>query len=339
MSYRLINQDEISANQQGNTLRSPKDMELLDAYSRAVVSASRQVSQAVVHIEVNGKNRNPGRSRSGYGSGSGFLITKDGFIVTNSHVVSQARQIRISLQDGRAYEAEKVGDDPSTDLAVIKISETGLPYCRFGDSRDLMVGQLAIAIGNPFGFEYSVTAGVVSALGRSLRSQSGRLIDNIIQTDAALNPGNSGGPLVSSFGEVIGVNTAVILPAQGICFAIASHTAQFVVGKLITEGRVQRAYLGIGGQGVKLSQRIINTLELNQKTGIQVVSVESDGPAYNAEISQGDVIVGFNDISIANVDDLHRILDEKQIGQRGELQVIRNGKLIKVVVIPGELER
>ncbi|MEZ4828071.1 MAG: trypsin-like peptidase domain-containing protein [Bacteroidia bacterium] len=315
------------------------DLSLLDAYSQAVVSASRKVSPAVVHIEVRGdRNRNSRRSGQGYGTGSGFLVTPDGFLVTNSHVVEKAREIKISLADGQTFLGEKVGDDPATDLAVVKVSGGGLPSAAFGDSTQLQVGQLAIAIGNPYGFEYTVTAGVVSALGRSLRSQSGRLIDNVIQTDAALNPGNSGGPLVSSAGEVIGVNTAVILPAQGICFSIAAETASFIVSRLITQGYIRRAWLGISGQTIRLPERTSSLLGLSGRGAILVRGIEADGPASQVSLREGDVIIGYDDKEITGIDSLHKCLDEQAIGKKALLTLIRDSRKVTEVVIPGEMK-
>ena len=319
---------------------SHDDSSLLDAYSNAVVNASEAASQAVTHIQVKGLPPQKGprqRQRQNQGSGSGFVITPDGYIVTNSHVIHGAKEINVALQDGRKFDAKLVGEDPATDLAVIQIASERLPLARFGPSKGLRVGQLAIAIGNPYGFEYTVTAGVVSALGRSLRSQSGRLIDNVIQTDAALNPGNSGGPLVNSKGEVIGVNTAIILPAQGICFAIASDTASYIVSKLITQGRIRRGYIGIAGQQVNLPVRTRNLLNLNIASGILVRSIEADGPAKNSQVHEGDVIVSFNGLSVANIDDLHRLLTEVTIGQEAVIKLIRNNRLINVKIVPGEV--
>lgn len=313
-----------------------QDYDLLDAYSKAVVLASKKVSPSVVHIEVKGP-ASRSRRNNGYGTGSGFVITPDGFIVTNHHVVHKATEIKVSLPDGQHFMAEKVGNDPSTDLAVIRVAGSNLPVSTFGDSKKLQVGQLAIAIGNPFGFEYTVTAGVVSALGRSIRSQSGRLIDNIIQTDAALNPGNSGGPLVNSLGEVIGVNTATILPAQGICLAIAAETAGYIVSRLITHGFIRRAYLGISGQTIRLPERTKNMLGLEENGGILVRGIEKDGPANNTELMEGDVMIAFNHVKINGIDTLHKLLDESAIGIPARITVIRGNKQEVVSAIPGEL--
>lgn len=321
-----------------------QDDYLLDAYSQTVTGVAGRVSAAVVHLKVQ-KPRPQNRRQQpappdgrGDGTGSGFIISSDGFVVTNSHVVNGASRIEASLPDGRTFQASVVGDDPATDIAVVKIDGNNLASVAFGESDRLRVGQIAIAIGNPFGFQYSLTAGVVSALGRTLRSQNGRLIDDVIQTDAALNPGNSGGPLVDSFGNVIGVNTAVILPAQGLCFAVASNLAKFVVGKLILEGRVRRGYIGIAAQTVPLPPKWIQTLELPTKGGIQIQSVEADGPANNSGLAAGDIIVQFEGKPVDSIDDLHKALDETTIGRQINLWVLRNGSLKNTTVTPGELK-
>ncbi len=316
------------------------DEVLLDAYSRSIVGVSKSVSPSVVQIKVNKKpapSRNPRRQQP-FGTGSGFIISSDGFIVTNSHVVSNSTRIEVALQDGREFQAKLVGEDPATDIAVLQISGDNLRAVRFSNSDSLQVGQLAVAIGNPYGFQYSVTAGVVSALGRTLRSESGRLIDDVIQTDAALNPGNSGGPLVDSQGGVIGVNTAVILPAQGLCFAVSSNLAQYVVGKLIMEGKVRRGYIGIAGQTAPLNPRSVSYHKLTVKSGVLVQSVEPDGPAYNSELEVGDIIIALGETPVHSIDDLHKLLNDKSIGQASELIVLRRGSKEKVRVIPAEMK-
>lgn len=322
---------------------SVSDAQLLDTYSQTVVNVAERVSAAVVHLKVqknqaaNRRSNPQQRGGQGDGSGSGFVISSDGFIVTNSHVVNDSQRIEASLPDGRSFTARVVGDDPATDIAVVKIDGDNLATVGFGASDRLRVGQIAIAIGNPFGFQYSVTAGVVSALGRTLRTQNGRLIDDVIQTDAALNPGNSGGPLVNSHGQVIGVNTAVILPAQGLCFAVASNLAQFVVGKLILEGRVRRGYLGIGAQTVPLPPKWLNALQLQTSGGIQVQSVEPSGPAHGSELRAGDVIVQVEGRPLDSIDALHKALDETTIGRAMNFWVVRDGSLKNLTVTPGEL--
>lgn len=325
-----------------NIRQQTNDYELLDAYSQTVVRVAQQVSDTVVHLKVQKKQpqgrQQPTNQQPGAGTGSGFIISTDGFIVTNSHVVNGADHIEASLPDGRSYTARIIGDDPSTDIAVVKIDGNNLATASFGASDRLQVGQIAIAIGNPFGFQYSLTAGVVSALGRTLRSQSGRLIDDVIQTDAALNPGNSGGPLVNSQGQVIGVNTAVILPAQGLCFAVASNLAEFVVGKLILQGRVRRGYLGISAQAVPLPAKWTDTLQLPTKGGILIQSVEADGPAKNSELRAGDVLIQFEGKPTDSIDDLHKALDETTINRSVNLWVLRDGALKSLAVVPGEMK-
>jgi S1-C subfamily serine protease len=312
------------------------DAYLLDAYSQAVTSAAERVSPSVVNIEVyqNRAQRNPSMPQEARGNGSGFVITPDGYVLTNSHVVHNASRIEVTLPDGRHYQAELVGDDPDTDLAVIRIHAPSLVPVVLGDSDKIKVGQLAIAIGNPYGFQYTVTAGVVSALGRSLRAQSGRLIDSVIQTDAALNPGNSGGPLVNSHGEVIGVNTAVILPAQGICFATAINTAKFVAASLIKDGKITRGYIGVAGQNVPLHRRIVRFHNLPVESGVLIVSLEPNSPARRAGLVEGDVIVGFNDHPIPGIDNLHKFLTGEQIGVQSQLIVIRGTEKITLPIIP-----
>lgn len=316
----------------------PSEGELWDAYSRTVIGAAERTSPSVVNINVRqvGNARRGGRPSGG--SGSGFVFTPDGFILTNSHVVHKADEIEIVLADGTRTRAQLIGDDPHTDLAVVRINAPNLVPVELGDSQSIRVGQLVVAIGNPYGFQCTVTAGVVSALGRSLRSQSGRLIDNVIQTDAALNPGNSGGPLVNSRGEVVGVNTAVILPAQGICFAIAINTAKFVAGRLIKEGRVRRSYIGVAGQDITLPRRLVRFHNLPVETGVLVASVEPGSPAAQAGLSQGDVIVGFDGRPVAGIDDLHRVLTEERMGRASHLTVIRGRDKLFLDLVPVEYE-
>jgi S1-C subfamily serine protease len=313
----------------------PDDRELLDAYSRAVVSAVELVSPSVVNIEVQVVPRGRSRPERG-GSGSGFIFTPDGLILTNSHVVSGAARIEVTVADGSRFRADPVGDDPDTDLAVIRIHAHDLAPAHLGESKRLRPGQLVIAIGNPLGFQTTVTTGVVSATGRSLRSRSGRLMDDIIQTDAALNPGNSGGPLVTARGDVIGVNTAVILPAQGLCFAIPIDTAKFVAGALIKEGRIRRGWLGIGGQNVPLPRRIARTNALASARGVLIMTVESGSPAEAAGVMERDIVVGFADQPVSGVDDLHRLLTEGRIGARTSLVVIRGLERRDLEVTPIE---
>jgi S1-C subfamily serine protease len=313
------------------------DAVLFDAYSRAVVGAVEAVGPAVVNIEVRAQRRRgrQGQERPG-GSGSGFVFTPDGFVLTNSHVVHDAAQLVVTLHDGRVLAATLVGDDPDTDLAVLRIEAAGLAAARLGDSRGLRVGQLVIAIGSPYGFQQTVTSGVVSALGRSLRARTGRPMDNLIQTDAALNPGNSGGPLVSSAGTVVGVNTAVILPAQGICFAIPIHTAELVAARLIRDGRIRRAFIGIGGQTAPIARAIARFHHLASQTGVLVLSVENASPAAAAGLRAGDVIVSFDAEPVATIDDLHRVLTESRIGARAPLAVIRGTESRTFTILPLE---
>jgi S1-C subfamily serine protease len=320
------------------------DAGVMDAYSRAVIAAAERVSPSVVYIEV----QQPSRSRRGNlprmpqetrGSGSGFIFTPDGFILTNSHVVHSATKIEVTVSDGHKYLADLIGDDPDTDLAVIRINAPNLAPAHLGEAQKIRVGQLVIAIGNPYGFQYSVTAGVVSALGRSLRAQSGRLMDAVIQTDAALNPGNSGGPLVNSRGEVIGVNTAMILPAQGICFATSIDTAKFVASRLIRDGKVSRSYVGLAGQDVPLPRRIVRYYNLAVESGILVVSFEENSPARKGGVREGDIIIGFDDHPTAGIDHLHKLLSEDRIGSKSSFLVIRGTEKLRLEVIPEESRR
>src|SRR5437764_15343455 len=322
---------ETAGNKQAPVASAPAkdDIALLDDYSRTIVGAVDRVAPSVVNIESRANG-----SRGG--SGSGFIIAPDGFILSNSHVVHGAREIVVNLSDGRESRAQPVGDDPDTDLAVIRIDAAQLSHVRLADSETLRVGQIAIAIGNPLGFQASVTAGVISALGRSMHAQSGRLIDNIVQTDAALNPGNSGGPLVNSAGEVVGVNTAMIRPAQGICFAIASNTARLVAGWLIRDGRIRRGYIGVAGQNVPIHRRIIRFYRLPLETGVLVVSIEKNSPAERAGLREGDLMVAFNGQPIGSVHDLHKILVGEQIGVSASLTVIRHTEKLELSILPAE---
>lgn len=333
----IFNQSQLR-NASASAAVATSDSSLLDEYSRTVVGAVDRVAPAVVNIEV--QQRSNGNSSGDVaGNGSGFIIAPDGFILTNSHVVHHATRISVNLSDGREYPSRLVGDDPETDLAVIRIDAPQLAHVRLADSENLRVGQVAIAIGNPLGFQASVTTGVISALGRSMHSQSGRLIDNIIQTDAALNPGNSGGPLVNSAGEVIGVNTAMIRPAQGICFAIASNTAKFVAGWLIRDGKIRRSYIGVAGQNVPLHRRVVRFYNLPRETGVLVVSVEKSSPAERASLRVGDVIVAFNEQPVGTIHELHKILVGEQIGITATLLVIRHTEKLELSILPAEVAK
>jgi S1-C subfamily serine protease len=305
---------------------------LLDAYSQSITRVAETVGPAVVRLDV----RRRARGRGDGGSGSGFIFTPDGLIVTNSHVVTGAKAVEATLNDGQTFQAHLIGDDPDTDLAVIRVAGHKLPSAPFGESRSLRVGQLAVAIGNPYGFQCTVTAGVVSALGRSLRSQNGRLMDDVIQTDAALNPGNSGGPLVNSRGEVVGVNTAMILPAQGICFATAIDTAKVTIAQLLRHGRVRRARLGLAGQNIVLPRRMVRHYELAHNAAVQVASIERGGPASRAGFEQGDIIVVFAGQPVSGFDDLHRMLTEEKLGERVAVDVLRRGRRQTLQIQPEE---
>jgi len=338
--YWLSDQPSDSSNPFSNN-QSKSDDELLDVYSQVVSRTVKMVSPSVVKIDVIHNSENsPARSFSSKavtGSGSGFVYTPDGFILTNSHVVSAAQSIEVCFTDGKKLKARLIGDDPHTDLAVVKVDGFQLPYAHLGDSSRLSVGQLVVAIGNPFGFECTVTSGIVSALGRSIRSNSGRLIDQVIQTDAALNPGNSGGPLVNSRAQVIGVNTAIIRPAQGICFAVPSNTAQWVAGQLMTQGRIKRAYLGLAGQNVLLPEGIVSVERVPVQSGVHVITVEPDGSAYRGGIRQGDIIIAVDGNLVGSMDDLHRYLTQEKIGRPMAFAIIRQFEKIALDVIPQEV--
>ncbi len=317
------------------TTRRPQpanDHDLFDAYSQAVIGSAEKVSPAVVHIAA----RRSAASDGPGGTGSGFLISADGLILTNSHVVHGTSKLTVTLHEGDKYAADTVGDDPDSDLALLRIKSSELPSVPFADASRVRVGQLAIAIGNPLGFQTSVTAGVVSALGRTLRANSGRLMDDILQTDAALNPGNSGGPLVNSRGEVIGVNTAVILPAQGICFAIAAGTASHVAQQLLAHGRVRRSYLGLAAQNIDLPSWLARQFDLLQDEAILVISIEDGGPADRAGLRDGDILLSLDDHPITSIDALHRLLTYERAGRSAEIALVRDERLIRLSIQPRE---
>ena len=310
------------------------DDELLDSYSQVVTRAVERIAASVIKIDVTFPSR--GRQPEHQGSGSGFIFTPDGFALTNSHVIRGASKISVSLADGRRVVATVVGDDPHTDLAVIRVEAPNLTPAALGDSQAIRPGQIAIAMGNPYGFQATVTAGVVSALGRSLPSRSGRLVEDVIQTDAALNPGNSGGPLVNSRGEVIGVNTAIIQAAQGICFAIAINTAKLIAARLIRDGRVRRSYVGISGQTVPLLTRVVRYFGLPAETAVFVVSVERGSPADRAGVHEGDLVVGFGETPVRGIDDLLRLLTEDRVGKTAPISVIRGSERLTLSITPAE---
>jgi S1-C subfamily serine protease len=310
---------------------------LLDAYSRAVIGAVELVAPSVVSVDVHKRGSNPARRTPAQaGSGSGFVFSTEGLILTNSHVVEDAAEIQVTLPDGRERQADLIGQDPDTDVAVLRISAPELTALTFGDSRALRPGQIVIAIGNPYGFQHTVTTGVVSALGRSLRARSGRLIDDVIQTDAALNPGNSGGPLVTSAGQVVGVNTAIIVGGQGLSFAVPIRTVATVLLPLLRDGRVRRGYLGVAGQDVPLLRRVTRFHRLTQATGVLVISLEGDGPAKRAGLRDGDIIVSFDSQPVATMDDLHRLLIEERIGTTAALGILRGRERLDIVTTIGD---
>ena len=298
------------------------DVELLDAYSQAVIGAVERVAPAVVKVET------------GHGAGSGFVFAPDGLVLTNAHVVDGVPQLKVTLPDGRSRDASLIGADVDTDLAVLKISAPELHVLELGDSRRLRAGQIVVAIGNPFGFQHTVTAGVVSATGRSLRARTGRLMTGLVQTDAALNPGNSGGPLVNTRGEVVGINTAVIVPAQGISFAVSAETARLVVPQLLREGRVKRSYLGIAAQDVPLPRLLVRHYHLANTSGVLVTEVTKGSPAEQAAVRDGDLLVSFGDEPIERTDDLHRLLTGERVGEPVPLQLLRGTELVRVAISP-----
>jgi S1-C subfamily serine protease len=339
--HLITNHDFPSEDRQSPPVPAVSDADLLDAYSQAVMSAAEQVSPAVVNIDVSHRLPDHPATAARFphevrGNGSGFVFTPDGFILTNSHVVHQATKIEVTLSDGHSYLASPVGDDPDTDLAVIRIDAPRLVPARLGDSHTLQVGRLVIAIGNPYGFQCTVTAGVVSALGRSLRSGSGRLIDDLIQTDAALNPGNSGGPLVDTHAKVVGINTAIIPTAQGICFAIPAATARMVAGMLIRDGRVRRAYLGIGGAATPIGRQLANELGITNTSGIRILEVIAGGPAQRAGLEVRDLIVELDGAPIATLSDLQRSLAADRIGRSVDLGFVRFGELKRTTLTLAE---
>lgn len=310
----------------------PKEAGPLDAYSQVVTGVAEKLSPAVVHINV----MNPARNLRG--NGSGAIITPDGYLLTNRHVVHYAEIIEVTLNDGRTFRADLIGEDAATDVAVIRIAASDLPTAELGDSSQLRVGQVVVAIGNPFGFQSTVTAGVVSALGRTFRTETGRLIENIIQTDAALNPGSSGGPLVSSNKQVIGINTAVIYQAQGLCFAIPVNTVKRVAGMLIRSGHVSRGYLGVSAQTIKLHPILARFLESSRETAVGIIEIVPGSPADKAGLIQRDIIVSIAGKPMATVDDLHRFLDEHGICQDYEMIILREGAERTLTVRPDEAQ-
>jgi len=316
--------------------KDESDSQFMDPYSTTIIHAVAKVSPSVVQINIRKPHTRHHEGQVPDATGSGFIVSPEGFVVTNSHVVNNASEIEVNLPDGTSFQAELIGEDPSTDIAVIRIYGHNFPHAGFGNSKKLKVGQLVIAIGNPFGFQFTVTSGVVSALGRSMYSYAGRLIDGVIQTDAALNPGNSGGPLINAAGEVIGINTAVISSAQGLCFAVGSSVAEYVVGKLITTGKVRRSTLGIAGHTIILPQRVINYNHLTLNRGILIQQILPERSTHNAQLIAGDVIVGFNQVPVGSVDELYLQLNEQYIGKAVELDILKKGVKKTIEVVLGE---
>lgn len=316
------------------------DDKLLDEYSKTVISISERVSPSVVNVNTHNKSdikkSYPKLPYEAQAKGSGFLFTPDGFILTNSHVIHNTDEIKVTLSDGRSFLAQIIGDDPDTDLAVIRITGSDLVHARLGNSKLLKVGQLVVAIGTPYNFQCTVTAGVISALGRTLRTNSGRLIDDIIQTDAALNPGNSGGPLVNSHGNIIGVNTAIIQSAQGLCFAIPINITKYIAAKLIKDGKIRRGYLGISCQNISMHRQIIRYYDLPSDYGVLITRVEKNSPAHKSCLMEGDILINFDEKPIINVDDLHKQLTDERIHCDSKITIIRNTKRLTINIIPEE---
>jgi S1-C subfamily serine protease len=331
--FRLVSDasDESSAVPE-HSAPEVNEHEALDAYSRVIVTVAESLGPAVVNLRpVAGEGgRRPG------GSGSGFLFTPDGFLLTNHHVVQHASRVRVRLNDGREVSGRVVGADPWTDVAIVQADASGLPHAQLGESAGLRVGQLAVAIGSPFGFDSTVTAGVISALGRTLRSITGHLVDNVIQTDAALNPGNSGGPLLDSRGRVIGINTAIIQSAQGICFAIPINMAKRIVPQLMQHGRVVRGYLGLHGRDVPVARHLARQFGLHQESGVEVIALEAAGPASQAGMAEEDLIVALGDKPVTSIDDLQNRLAEIPVGIPAEVVLLRGGRRLGRFVVPGE---
>lgn len=317
-----------------SSFNPPSDENLLDAYSRAVIEVADKVGPSVVSINIGWRIKRRGMERGG--AGSGVIIAPDGYILTNSHVVHDATHLTVTLNDGRQYDAELIGEDPPTDLALIHIHAPNLPYVKFNDSESLRVGQLVIAFGNPYGFQSTVSTGVVSALSRYMRSQDGRLMENIIQHTAPLNPGNSGGPLVDSRGRIIGINVAIIAMAQGLSFSIPANTAKWVISQLMSQGRVRRSYLGIAGSKRPLDRRMIKFHQLVNESGIEIMAVDEGTPAFRSGLVDGDIIIKIGDVVVNTVDDLHRFLSQWPLGALVKLEVLRGPDKVAVDIVPTE---